>query len=838
MKTPLGPTCVLAAALVLGAGAPAAAQQPQNERLVTADGVRLDFPPNGVWRARAQRVAARRALLRSRGSWSTLNAPAMARAAGAVGGSAAAVAGDLFTPAILIGYSDTDTSTNAVNPLPRRAQYDSIFFTTQPLAGRPYTQRTFYEEMSNGLLHIRGQAYGWRLGLLPKSYYLDACGSQNALDCSAGRLHMYQLFTDALRALDTAGVDFGQYDNDGPDGIPNSGDDDGYVDLVQFVQPVVGGECGGRGVWAHHYTLAGLGGAYATNDPAANGGTVKVGPYHIVGGVGGESCTNTGQIMGIGTASHELGHGLGLPDLYDVSGQTQGIGEWGLMGSANYRSPVSPGHMDAWCKEQLGWIVERELVASGSYALEPVVSGDTVLLIRPRAPNPRGEYFLLENKQALGSDVANMTCSSCNAGPKNGGLLVWHIDSLKIALTGFTQYNSVNAGFPHGVALVQADGLGQLDKGPSVGGNRGDGGDPYPGTFNTTAFSRGSAPAPIMNNDGSFAGFALAHVNQDVPNGRMSFDLAFATIIRASDTLAAITVSDVPYHRFTDVLSQDSAVTVGVASPQVTPDGRAQFTFTSWSDGGAQTHTITPTSVTDSLVAALDARYQLKVMQAGSGAIAPSPAADLANGEFFTAGSTVRLIATSGQDSVFDGWSGDTTSASDTLVLTMRRPYTLSGRFVPVLRAAQQAAPTAIMGATYNYVVPVQGGTGNYLWTVLGGKLPPGLYVFTDGRIGGTPEATGTFDASLRVASGSQVLEVSLRLSVEAPAVALDAAVHQLLKLDAALTAGQVRYFDLLGNRNNRLDLGDFLAWVKATGVKPSAAVMARVLAAPREGEP
>ncbi len=823
------------AVLLLGRFLPAAAQQPQNERLVTADGVRLDFPPDGVWRLRAQAVAARRARLRSQGAWTALNAPAVAGATSAAG---AAVAGDLFAPAILIGYSDTDTSASAPSPLPRRVQYDSIFYTTQPLAGRPYTQRTFYEEMSHGLLHIRGQVYGWKLGSSPMTYYLEACGPPptNALDCSAGRQHMYQLFKEALAAMDADGVDFGQFDNDGPDGIPNSPDDDGIVDVVQFVQPVVGGECGGRGVWAHKFTLAGLGGYYVTKTLRPNGQLIKVGPYHIIGGVGGVSCSATDTIMGIGTASHELGHGFGLPDLYDISGQTQGIGEWGLMGSANYRSLVSPGHMDAWCKDQLGWVVERPLAATGAYTLGPVVSGDTVMLVRPRGPNPRGEYYLLENKQALGSDVANMTftCQSCPPS-KNGGLLVWHIDSLKVATAGFDLSNSVNAGLPHGVALVQADGLGQLDK---VGGNRGDGGDPYPGSFNNTAFSRLSAPAAINNSDGGFAGFALTKVNQDVPGGQMSFQLTFATVIRPSDTLAVVFVSGAAYHRFYDVLSQDNAVTVSAPSADTSADGRARFTFNSWSDGGAQTHQVTAVSLGDSLIAAMDARYQLKVAQAGTGAIAPSPPANLTDGEFFAAGTVITLIATSGPDSVFDSWSGDTTSTRDTLVLTMRRPYTLSGRFVPVLSVGQEAPPAAIMGALYQYQLPAQGGTGTYIWSVLGGQAPPGIHIFTDGRITGTPEATGGFDLNLQVTSGSQVLAVPVRLSVVAPTVVLDAVVHQLLRLDATLTQDQVRYFDLLGNRNNKLDLGDFLAWVKATGIKPSAEVMARVLAAPREAKP
>ncbi len=831
MKTRLGRICVLAAALAFGAAVPAVAQQPQNERLVTADGVRLDFPPNGVWRARARRVAAQRALLRSQGRLAALNAPAMGGAAQA---SAAAVAGDLFAPAILIGYADTDTSA-----LPKPALYDSIFYTTTPLTGRPYTQRTLYEEMSNGLLHVRGRAYGWLLGPNAQTYYLDACGaSANALDCFTGRNRMWQLFTGALAALDDS-VDFGQYDNDGPDGVPNSGDDDGVVDVVQFVQPVVGGECGGRGVWAHKFTMAFIGGLYFTNDTTTSGAIIRVGPYHMVGGVGGVTCTNTGEIMGIGTASHELGHGLGLPDLYDTGGQTQGVGEWGLMGSANYRSLVSPGHFEAWSKEQMGWVVVRELSATAAYQLGPVVSVDpakvdTVILIRPHGANPRGEYFLLENKQAVGSDVANMLESGTRS--KSGGLLVWHIDSLKIA-NGLSS-NAVNAGFPHGVALVQADGLYHLDLTTGNGGNRGDAGDPYPGTADNRTYSRTSTPAAVKNADGMFGGFGVTNITQDLPNGAMSYRFGYATVIRASDTLAQVAVSGVPYHWYEDVISPDSAVTVSVAASQTSADGRARFTFATWSDGGAREHTITAGTVGDTLLATLDASYQLLVTRAGTGTIATSPAADLEAGTFFAAGTTVTLVATSGPDSVFDAWAGDTTGTGDTLVLTMRRPYTLSASFVGALAAPVSAAPVAIMGAPYTYTVPVQGGTGVYGWSLQSGPLPPGINLFTDGRVGGTPEAVGTFDFTLRVQSGSQVATVPMRLTIEAPVIALDAVVGQLLMLGARLTENEVRYFDLLGNRNTRLDLGDFLAWVKQTGVKPSGEVLARVTAAARRETP
>ena len=42
-------------------------------------------------------------------------------------------------------------------------------------------------------------------------------------------------------------IDWGLYDNDGPDGMPNSGDDDGFVDVLSVLHPQRGGECGGPG---------------------------------------------------------------------------------------------------------------------------------------------------------------------------------------------------------------------------------------------------------------------------------------------------------------------------------------------------------------------------------------------------------------------------------------------------------------------------------------------------------------------------------------------------------------------------------------------------------------
>ena len=66
-----------------------------------------------------------------------------------------------------------------------------------------------------------------------------------------------QFIVELLSQID--GVDWGRFDNDGPDGVPNSGDDDGYVDVLLVVHPTRGAECGGTDsgnrIWSHQWTL-------------------------------------------------------------------------------------------------------------------------------------------------------------------------------------------------------------------------------------------------------------------------------------------------------------------------------------------------------------------------------------------------------------------------------------------------------------------------------------------------------------------------------------------------------------------------------------------------------
>src|SRR3989442_7249643 len=95
--------------------------------------------------------------------------------------------------------------------------------------------------------------------------------------------------------------------------------------------------------------------------------------------------------------------------------------------------------MEAGSLSQLGWVTVAPLATAGTYSFGPAPLADTAFLVRPIGSNPRGEYFLLENRQAVLADTAliRAACTVSSQPPTcPGGLLVWHVDSAQIARRG------------------------------------------------------------------------------------------------------------------------------------------------------------------------------------------------------------------------------------------------------------------------------------------------------------------------------------------------------------------------------------------------------------------
>lgn len=141
----------------------------------------------------------------------------------------------------------------------------------------------------------------------------------------------------------------------------------------------------------------------------------------------------------VGILYHELGHYLGLSDLYALNDNPESsawgeyaVGSLSLMDSGSWATvPEGDGYryapmaFDAWSRYLLGWDMPLVVTSSGDYRVGSQLSGNgySSLLIPTADPD---QYFLVENRQSEGHDEA---ISSLYAGSNpRGGIVIWHID--------------------------------------------------------------------------------------------------------------------------------------------------------------------------------------------------------------------------------------------------------------------------------------------------------------------------------------------------------------------------------------------------------------------------
>lgn len=622
------------------------------------------------------------------------------RSLNASGPGATKVTGNFNVPVILISFK------NSLIPF-TAAEYQDVLFNPAPsVPNRPYSVRTYYEQISNGNISISGTVFSPVAADSNNTYYEDGCNGIGITTCAhplgnGVSARFRDLLVEALTKANAGGVNWGVFDNDGPDGNPNSGDDDGRVDFVTFVQPDIDGACGGPHVWAHRFSLQGLGlSPFTTSTPkAGGGGFILVNDYIIQSGQGGASACTQGQIMPIGTVAHETGHAFGLPDLYDTSGDTEGVGEWGIMSSGNYARPYSPAGYEAWSLAELGWVALDTLTSSTTVTLSPMQTSDSVFYV---ALTGTDEYLLLENRDSLQSDTAQMN-GAFGSRKKSPGLLIWHIDQSVIAAG--TPTNEVNVGPVHGVALEQADGLNQLRT--SGGGNRGDTGDSYPGSTVNRAYTMSTNP-PARNNQGTYAGFVIDSIHRNAsgtPGVASPIVLRFLkralSVFTTNRNGASIKVNSVTTQRFEDVVAAGDNVELEAISPQTVNAGRSQLTFASWSDGGAAIHTVVSGATPDTIVASFNANHRLNLTTAPTGGSVTSDipgSPNLVIGTFVAEGTPVTLTATPNGGETFIRFQGDTTTTNATLVLPMGRPYSLTALFSGSVTIVTADAVNSLLG--------------------------------------------------------------------------------------------------------------------------------------------
>ncbi|GAA1769845.1 hypothetical protein GCM10009712_17220 [Pseudarthrobacter sulfonivorans] len=353
------------------------------------------------------------------------------RSMAAAAASRAPLHGTVRVIVVLVEFSDKHLTQTA-------AHFSELFFSTGVL---PHgSVREYFSEVTGGLVDLAGEVVGPYT--LPQTLAWYANGNFG-IGRPSGTARANIMANDAAAAADPH-VDFGPYDNDG----------NNYVDAFIVVHAGRGGEetLNSGDIWSHKWNLP--------TERSAD--TKKIFAYLTIP-----------EDSKIGVCAHELGHLLfGFPDLYDTDDTSEGVGSWCLMGAGSWNGGGDiPAHPSAWCKVQQGWAGTTNVSSSGTVSFPDVKTSRKVHRVwKDGGSGP--EYFLLENRQRTGYD----------AKLPGDGLLIWHIDDNQPDNTDENHYK---------VGLAQADGQRNLE----LNQNRGDGGDPYPGTANNTVFTGSSTPS-------------------------------------------------------------------------------------------------------------------------------------------------------------------------------------------------------------------------------------------------------------------------------------------------------------------------------------------------------
>ena len=278
-------------------------------------------------------------------------------------------------------------------------------------AEKPGSFSHFFDTMSFGALRVRGEVAARRYESAHRAgHYLG----------SAGEHGRYADFVSEILQDADRDIDFSLFDNDGPDGVPNSGDDDGFVDVVFIIPDSVPENFIIRGSTGVGHL--GLESDFTTKDDAYGGTSILISPWQ------GTIQKGASYSAAIGALCHEYGHVLGLPDLYNwrflksdeplgPEEDSAGIGAWGLMGwgARGWNGNDGPTSFSAWSRLQLGWAnVSEPPRGNSEMKFEDVGIAGAVY----KLPLTREEYFLLEYR-TRGSTYYDRNVPG-------GGILIWH----------------------------------------------------------------------------------------------------------------------------------------------------------------------------------------------------------------------------------------------------------------------------------------------------------------------------------------------------------------------------------------------------------------------------
>ena len=245
----------------------------------------------------------------------------------------------------------------------------------------------------------------------------------------------YQLCLDAYQAVKDSVADWSPYDND----------NDGNVELVCIIFAGYGQNQGGENstIWAK-----------ASRQNIAIDDDMRISFFNCCSELFNPAKTATYDysqyINGTGTFIHEMSHCMGLPDLYQTTGNyanNQGMESWSIMDYGLYnRNGFAPAPYNAWEREVMGWSL-----------MEPISAPTQVNLLKPWEDGGTAYKFVSSGNENEYVVMENIQKQGLNKYAKGHGLLVYHV-AYPYSEINMTDHPNNTVSHP-AVAVVPASGV-------------------------------------------------------------------------------------------------------------------------------------------------------------------------------------------------------------------------------------------------------------------------------------------------------------------------------------------------------------------------------------------
>jgi immune inhibitor A len=266
------------------------------------------------------------------------------------------------------------------------------------------SMRNFYIEQSSNRYTVYGDVTDWALAPNDACTYDDDLGGpavwQFLIDTTKDWYDQQVAAGKTPDEINEYLSQFDVWDRYDWDGDGNFDEPDGYIDHMQFVHAGEGNEAGGGAlgdcaIWSHswfaYFNL--IGAAGPSPDFLIGGIQIGDSSYWV------NKYTIQPENGGVGVFAHEYGHDLGLPDLYDYTGENA-TGFWTLMSSGSWLSQNNedigsePNHLGVWEKFQLGWL-NYEVAYAGSKSEHKLGPAET------NTKQAQGLFVVLPDKEVI-----------------------------------------------------------------------------------------------------------------------------------------------------------------------------------------------------------------------------------------------------------------------------------------------------------------------------------------------------------------------------------------------------------------------------------------------------